>query len=81
MTDEITTRSGIKSPRSESEVRAILDQLQLIADDPQLRHRLGRGRVMTRAPFADSRRPNGDGLMDYGVYPRDQQHNYATGLL
>ena len=70
--------------RTPAEVRSILDQLQLLADRPQLRHRLGLARVSTRAPFADSRRPN-DAARGYRFDNRsrrsDQERNYAAGLL
>ena len=55
--------------------RDILDQLQDLADRPQLRHRLG------FVSYADSRRPTQNGLMDYRTYHRDQDRNYAAGLL
>lgn len=67
--------------RTPEEVRAIFDQLQQLADCPQLRHRLGYARVTAQAPYADSRRPNGNGRMDNMSYRRDQDRNYAGGLL
>ena len=70
--------------RTPQEVRAILDQLQLLADQPQLRHRVGRVRVTTEAPFADSRRPTdptGRYRIDNGSRGSDQDRNYAAGLL
>jgi hypothetical protein len=70
--------------RTSSEVRAILEQLQLLADRPQLRHRLGYGRVTTKAPYADSRRPT-DPRQGWRIDNRsrkgDQDSNYAVGLL
>ena len=41
------------STRTPQEVRALLDRLQLLADNPQLRHRLGNARVSVELPFAD----------------------------
>lgn len=73
--------------RTPAEIRAVLDQLQLIADRPQLRHRLGLGSVNTKAPYADSRRPTDPrqgwarGVMDYSNPKCDQSSNYAAGLL
>lgn len=73
--------------RSPGEVRAILDQLQLIADNPQLRKRLGYGRVSLTAPYADSRRPTDAGdrtrrfMADYRGRSSDRDRNYAAGLL
>lgn len=69
--------------RTSREVRAILDQLQLLADRPQLRHRLGYGRVSAKAPYADSRRPTDprEYGIDYSSPSRDKQRNYAAGLL
>ena len=70
-----------KRRRTPAEVRAILEQLQQLADQPQLRHRLGYTRVTAQAPYADSRRPTGNGRMDNGSYSNDQNRNYAAGLL
>jgi hypothetical protein len=73
--------------RTAREVRALLDQLQLLADSPQLRHRLGYGRVSVQPPFADSRRPTDpdDGsrryVMDNSGRDSDRERNYAAGLL
>jgi hypothetical protein len=70
--------------RTPHEVRAILDQLQLLADQRQLRRRLGSVRVTTEAPSADSRRPTdptGGYRIDNGSRGGDQDRNYATGLL
>lgn len=67
--------------RTQREVRTIQEQLQVLADHPQLRHRLGYGRVSVEAPYADSRRPNSNGRMDFMSYCRDQDRNYAAGLL
>jgi hypothetical protein len=70
--------------RTPQEVRSILEQLQLLADRPQLRHRLGYRRVTTDAPYADSRRstdPRGGYGIDYTSPKRDQVRNYAAGLL
>ena len=73
--------------RTPDEVRAIQEQLQLLADDPQLRRRLGRGRVSTKnLPFADSRRstdPDDQSrryVMDVAGRNRDRERNYAAGL-
>lgn len=70
--------------RTPGEVRAILEQLQLLADCPQLRHRLGLVRVTAKAPYADSRRPTdprGGYQIDYSSPRCDKQRNYAAGLL
>lgn len=67
--------------RTPEEVRAILEQLQLLADRPDLRHRLGYARVTAQAPYADSRRPTNNGRMDNRSYSTDQNRNYAAGLL
>jgi hypothetical protein len=67
--------------RTPREVRAIQEQLQLLADRPQLRNRLGYGRAAAITPYADSRRPTADGRMDYRSYSADQDRNYAAGLL
>jgi hypothetical protein len=73
--------------RTGSEVRVLLDRLQMLADNPQLRHRLGYARVSVEMPFSDSRRPTDprDGsrlwVMDYGFSARDADRNYAAGLL
>jgi hypothetical protein len=73
--------------RTPREVRAIQEQLQLLADNPQLRHRLGVRRVTTEAPFADSRRrtdPNDRTrrhVMDVAGCNSDRERNYAAGLL
>ena len=67
--------------RTPGEVRAVLDQLQVLADRPQVRHRLGYARVTAQAPYADSRRPTENGRMDFMSYYRDQDRNYAAGLL
>ncbi len=73
--------------RTDREVRALLDQLQQLADSPQLRHRLGYARVSVSPPFADSRRPTdpADGtrlwVMDYRTPAMDAHRNYAAGLL
>jgi hypothetical protein len=75
------------SRRTPREVRALLDQLQVLADCPQLRHRLGYGRVSVQPPFADSRRPTDpdDGsrryVMDNSGRNSDRERNYAAGLL
>lgn len=77
----MTSETRRRTPR---EVRAILEQLQLLADRPQLRHRLGYGKVRTEAPYADSRRPTdprGGYRIDYRSRSCDQENNYATGLL
>ena len=73
--------------RTPDEIRAIQEQLQLLADNPQLRHRLGYRRVSTTAPFADSRRPtdaddrNRRHIMDVAGRTSDRERNYAAGLL
>jgi hypothetical protein len=73
--------------RIPGEIRSTLDQLQLLADSPQLRHRLGYVPVSVTPPYADSRRPTDpdDGsrlwVMDYTSPPTDAQRNYAAGLL
>lgn len=70
--------------RTSGEVNAILEQLQLLADRPQLRQTLGYGRVSATAPYADSRRrtdPRNRRGMDYTSPKRDQERNYAAGLL
>jgi hypothetical protein len=73
--------------RTPSEIRAIQEQLQLLADSPQLRRRLGYGRVTTAAPFADSRRPTDPKdasrryAADYTNPNSDRNRNYAAGLL
>lgn len=68
--------------RTPHEVCAIMEQLQLLADSPQVRHRLGYARISAQAPYADSRRPNdGNGRMDFTSYYRDMDRNYAAGLL
>jgi hypothetical protein len=74
--------------RTRGEIAAILEQLQLLADDPQLRHRLGYGRLSAAdLPFADSRRPIDprDGyrwrLADIAAHNRDADENYGRGLL
>ena len=64
-----------------TEIRALQEQLQLLADRPQLRRRLGYGLVAITAPYADSRRPTADGRMDNRSYRADQDRNYAAGLL
>ena len=76
-----------RRPRTPDEVRAILDELQLVADNPQLRRRLGYGRVAVTAPYADSRRPTDASdrsrrsMADYRDPSRDRDRNYAAGLL
>ena len=75
------TINGMRTPR---EIRAIQDQLQLLADRPQLRHRLGYARVSVAAPYLDSRRstdPRAGNRADCRTYRRDQEANYAAGLL
>ncbi len=73
--------------RTAQEIRALQEQLQLIADCPQLRHRLGYARVSSQAPFADSRRPTDPGdttrryVMDYSGRNGDRDRNHASGLL
>lgn len=73
--------------RTPREIRAIQEQLQLLADNPQLRHRLGVRRVSTQAPFADSRRPTDPNdqtrrhPMDVAGNSGDRDRNYAAGLL
>ncbi len=67
--------------RTPQEIRLIQEHLQLIADRPQLRRRLGYGRVAITAPYADSRRPTAGGRMDNRSYYNDQDRNYAAGLL
>jgi hypothetical protein len=68
-------------------IQAQLDELQRLADRPQLRHRLGLGRVSAAMPFADSRQPTdpADGtrlwVMDYSFSAHDAEKNYAAGLL
>ena len=80
----MTSGNRTRTPR---EIAAIQEQLQLLADNPQLRDRLGHGRVSTRAPYADSCRPNDPHdpsqryVGDYSNPNRDRQRNYATGLL
>jgi hypothetical protein len=75
------------SCRTTREIRALQEQLQLLADRPQLRHRLGYGRVNTTAPYADSRRStdSNDGsrryVMDNRSRAGDNDRNYAAGLL
>jgi hypothetical protein len=82
-----TTHAPSYRGRTAGEIRALLEQLQLIADSPQLRHRLGYSRVSSDAPYADSRRPTdpNDGsrlyVMDYQFPASDAQRNYAAGLL
>ena len=77
----------ISRRRTPREIRAIQEQLQVLADNPQMRHRLGHGRVTTRAPYADSRRPTDPldssrrHVMDCPGRDRDRDANYATGLL
>jgi hypothetical protein len=71
----------------ERRIRATLDELQRLADDPQLRHRRGYSRVSVELPFSDSRRPTDpqDGsrlwVMDYRSRGCDNDRNYAAGLL
>jgi hypothetical protein len=70
--------------RTPGEVHAIMEQLQLLADRPQLRHQLGYARVSANAPYADSRRrtdPRRGWGMDYTSPKCDQNRNYAAGLL
>jgi hypothetical protein len=73
--------------RTPSEIRAIQEQLEHLADNPQLRHRLGIRRVTTEAPFAGSRRrtdPNDRTrrhVMDVAARNSDRERNYAAGLL
>ena len=74
--------------RTPGEVTAILEQLQLLADNPQLRHRLGYRRAsVTDLPFADSRRrtdPNDQSrrhIADIASNARDADANYGSGLL
>lgn len=68
------------------EIRAIQEELQLLADNPKLRRRHG-DRVRVASPFADSRRPTDAGdrsqrfISDCRVYAGDQSRNYAAGLL
>jgi hypothetical protein len=82
--DARTSATRRRTPR---EVAAIQEQLQLLADNPQLRHRLGYARVSSAAPYADSRRstdPNDSSrrhIMDNGVRSTDAHRNYAAGLL
>lgn len=74
-------------PRTSTEIRALQEQLQALADNPQLRHRLGYRRVTMETPFADSRRstdPNDRTqrhVMDVAGRNSDREKNYATGLL
>jgi len=73
--------------RTPREIRAIQEQLQLLADNPQLRHRLGYRRAITALPFSDSRRitdPDDASrrhVMDVAGRTSDREQNYATGLL
>lgn len=82
-----TTLAPRNRGRTPRDVRALLAQLQVVADNPQIRHRLGYARVSSEAPYADSRRPTepDDGsrryVMDYRNPARDAQRNYAAGLL
>ncbi len=82
-----TANASANRGRTPREVRALLDQLQLLADSPQLRHRLGYARVSTAPPYADSRRPTDpkEGsrryVMDCGGRDSDRERNYAAGLL
>ena len=74
--------------RTSGGIAAILEQLQLLADSPQLRHRLGYSRLSTTdLPYADSRRPTDPNdrtqrhIADIASYTRDADANYAVGLL
>ncbi len=73
--------------RTPSEIRAIQEQLQVLADNPQLRHRLGYRRATTEAPYADSRRHTDPDdrtrrhVMDVAGRNSDRERNYAAGLL
>jgi hypothetical protein len=70
-----------------SRARLIQEELQLLADNPQLRRRLRRGHVSTALPYADSRRPTDPNdtsrrhVMDYAGRNSDRDRNYAAGLL
>jgi hypothetical protein len=65
----------------EREIQACLDELQVLADNPQLRHRRGYVRVSAALPFADSRRPTDPNdttrrwVMDNGFSARDAERN------
>lgn len=78
-------RTGEQPPEQTARaIRVTLHRLQLLADRPRLRHRLGYGRVTTKAPFADSRRPTDPrtgNRPDCRSYRRDQDANYAAGML
>ncbi len=74
--------------RTPSEIRAIQEQLQLLADDSQLRHRLGYRRASTKdLPVADSRRRTDPDdrtrrhVMDVAGRNSDRERNYTAGLL
>jgi hypothetical protein len=87
VSEEIEAMGWGPRRRTEGDIRTAQEQLQLLADSPQLRHRLGYGRVSVELPFADSRRATDptDGsyrsVMDYSSPARDADRNYAAGLL
>lgn len=87
LTDANYRTSDATRGRTAREIASLQEQLQVLADSPQLRHRLGYSRVSVALPFADSRRPTDptDGsrqwVMDYAFSARDADRNYAAGLL
>lgn len=72
--------------RIPQEIRAIQKELQLLADNPQMRRRRGH-LISYEAPYSDSRRSTDTenrsrrSVTDCGTYAADQSRNYAAGLL
>jgi hypothetical protein len=80
--------SNDRHPRTPQEVALIQAQLQLLADNPGLIHRMAGHRELDglKSLARDSRRPTDARsinryVADNRSYRRDQSDNYAAGLL